>query len=182
MRLLPGKKLEVWKHPKLNVSVEIRFDSSDGEFSAFLGDQHFTSKMLEELRKKIKTAVEEATQVNWIPVMTVDHSGSVDQNVHRSGGHGMGYTIQKTEWADEADSGKNNLELNYRRFWVAFVGSRWMSCEDWSAPAEKAKDAPSWDRSFLMRPWYAMEDVKQIVAFPYSRRGTNILASSGRYE
>lgn len=59
MRRLPGKKLEIWQHPKYGVKVEIRLDSSDGEFVAFIGDNRYGSKVLEDLRKALKKAVED---------------------------------------------------------------------------------------------------------------------------
>jgi hypothetical protein len=163
----PGKKLEIWKHHKFGVEVEIRFDQSTGAFWAYLGDERIGSNVLEEVRNQLRKKVEEQSDIAWIALMQVDASCQIDSDVKVHHGPGGGYSIEKSEYADDSDNGKNIIELEYERYWVAWVGNKWMKCEDWDAP-EIRSESDLYDRRWKMSSWDSMRGVGPDITFPYT--------------
>lgn len=164
----PGRRLEIWKHPKFGVEVEIRFDTGHGLFWGWLGDVRFAGKILEDVRSQLKKAVEEGTDIKWIAILEVDTESSIDNTVKVAQGRGGGFSIVKAEWADQTDNGKNHINIDYERYWVAWVGNKWMKCNQWQAP-DKTNKGHGVDRRFLMTEWYAMAKENGDVTFPFEK-------------
>lgn len=183
-----GRREELWRHHKYGVEVEIRFISDSGKFFADMGEKRIESVSLPEVREQLKKLVEEQVEIVWIPVLEAHASANVQANAQRSHGRGS-FSIEKAEYADEADDGSASVALEYNRYWVAWVGAKWMICKDWTAldkPVEGEKFSP-FLRTQRMRAWeekwlkkgpelqlpYVQEDVdtwtRREVFVPYSQ-------------
>lgn len=109
------KKFEVFKHPKYKTAVDIRFNSSTGEFSAEYAGTHYHNSSITELRRLVKIAIEQSTKLEWMAVILVkvSHSPSV-------GG-------QYTYGAE--------IQIEHSRFWVANTrgDAGWLICNVWDS-------------------------------------------------
>jgi len=117
-RAAKPKKIEVYKHTKLGVSVDLCFDKNSALFLFELNGKTYTTKSMDELRTLAHREVEKLADVKWIPVIEVrrfapfaSHSRKFvgfTQNRFYIAKKADGGWIQR-DWEDRFDDGCNGL-------------------------------------------------------------------------
>jgi hypothetical protein len=132
--------VETWEHHRYKEKADIYLVRETGEFVTDYAEEHICFKELEQVRAALSKTVEQAVNLDWIPVIMVEIRGEF--RAPRDVPFGKGATTEEeVDYEDNRrENGEASLHLHFSRFWIAKrPDGLWISCRIWRSQDDDGK-------------------------------------------